>query len=101
MITLLLIAHILGFFSSFHALMSTRTAQGTIAWIVSLNTFPLLTVPAYWVLGRNKFKGYVTLRRQVESKSSDKVETVGWEGITWGMSISAMTKSFPTGVIPT
>lgn len=56
--------------------MSTRTAQGTIAWIVSLNTFPLVTVPAYWVFGRNKFQGYVTLRRQVESESSDEVETI-------------------------
>ena len=76
MITLLLVAQILGLFSAFHALMSTRTSQGTIAWIVALNTFPVLTVPAYWVLGRNKFQGYVTLRRQVESKLNDEVERV-------------------------
>lgn len=76
MATVLLLAHLLGFLSSFHALMSTRTSQGSIAWIVSLNTFPLATVPAYWVFGRNKFKGYVTLRRQVESGFTDEVEAV-------------------------
>ncbi len=76
MVKVLVIAHILGIFSSFHALMSTRTSQGTIAWIVSLLTFPLITVPAYWVLGRNKFKGYVALRRQEAVKFSTEVETI-------------------------
>jgi len=76
MVTILLIAHILGFFSSFHALMSTRTSQGSIAWIVSLNSLPLIAVPAYWVFGRNKFKGYVSLRQQMESQFDDEVEMI-------------------------
>jgi len=104
MITLLLIAHILGLFSSFHALMSTRTSQGTIAWIVSLNTFPLITVPAYWVLGRNKFQGYVTLRRQVESKFNDEVKRVQqklssyvqeFDGIQGGIQVATRLAELP------
>ena len=55
--------HVMGFFSSIHAVMSTRTEQGAVAWAVSLNTFPYLAVPAYWVLGRSRFEGYVTARR--------------------------------------
>ena len=55
--------HVLGFFSSIHAVMSTRTEQGAVAWAVSLNTFPYVAVPAYWVLGRSRFEGYVTARR--------------------------------------
>ncbi len=51
--------HVLGFFSSIHAVMTNRTAQGAIAWGVSLNTFPYVTVPMYWVFGRRKFEGYV------------------------------------------
>ena len=51
--------HILGLASSLHSVMSTRTSQGTIAWVVSLNTFPYLAVPAYWILGRSRFNGYV------------------------------------------
>lgn len=63
----LFLAHALGFASSLDALMSTRTAPGAVAWIVSLNTFPYVAVPAYWVFGRTKFQGYVIGRREVES----------------------------------
>ena len=57
------VAHSLGVISAFAALMSTRTSQGAIAWIISLLTFPYLAVPAYWVFGRSKFQGYITARR--------------------------------------
>ncbi|MGB5689568.1 MAG: PLDc N-terminal domain-containing protein, partial [Woeseiaceae bacterium] len=50
--------------SAVHAVMSSRTPQGSIAWAVSLVTFPYISVPAYWVLGRNKFNGYVLARQQ-------------------------------------
>ncbi len=59
MVTLLLIlSHVLGLLSSLHAVLTNRTAQGAIAWGLSLNTFPYLTVPLYWVFGRRKFEGY-------------------------------------------
>jgi cardiolipin synthase A/B len=60
----LFLAHATGFLSSLDALMSTRTAPGAIAWIVSLNAMPLVAVPAYWFLGRSKFQGYVIGRRE-------------------------------------
>ncbi len=64
MIPALIIAcHVLGVVSAFDAVMHTRTEQGTIAWAVSLITVPYLAVPAYWVLGRSRFRGYVTARR--------------------------------------
>ncbi|MFT5702530.1 MAG: cardiolipin synthase [Desulforhopalus sp.] len=56
---LILLFHILGLISAFHAVMSTRTSQGAIAWVVSLITFPYLALPAYWILGRSRFNGYV------------------------------------------
>ena len=59
----LVVAHALGFATSIVALMSTRTPQGTIAWAISLNTFPYVAVPAYWIFGRNNFNGYVTARQ--------------------------------------
>ena len=59
-----LVFHILGFLSSIDAVMSSRTSQGAIAWAVVLNTFPYVAVPAYWILGRSKFHGYVTARQQ-------------------------------------
>ena len=60
---IIIVFHVLGFISSIHAVMSTRTSQGAIAWVVSLNTFPYIAVPAYWVLGRSGFRGYVTARQ--------------------------------------
>lgn len=56
-------AHILGALTSVKAIMETRTAQGAIAWAISLNTMPYVAVPAYWVFGRSDFNGYVTARR--------------------------------------
>ena len=50
--------HVLGVVSSINAVMTARTAQGAIAWGVSLITFPYIAVPAYWVLGRRNFEGY-------------------------------------------
>jgi cardiolipin synthase len=64
----LAVAHVVGFFSSIDAVMRTRTAQGTIAWAMSLNFMPVLAVPAYWILGRSKFHGYVTLRQANDSE---------------------------------
>ena len=59
----ILFSHIAGLLTSVHAIMGVRTSQGAIAWGVSLNTFPYVAVPAYWVFGRSKFQGYVTARR--------------------------------------
>ena len=56
---LFLFFQLTGLASSVHAILNTRTAQGAIAWVVSLNTLPVIAVPAYWVFGRSKFVGYV------------------------------------------
>ena len=64
----MIVAHTVGFLSSLDALMSTRTAPGAVAWIVSLNTFPVVAVPSYWVFGRSRFQGYVIGRREDESE---------------------------------
>ncbi|TNF83203.1 MAG: cardiolipin synthase [Acidobacteria bacterium] len=69
LVTLIVItAHILGLLSSVHAVMTTRTAQGAIAWAVSLNALPYVSVPAYWVFGRRKFAGYVEARQDREEE---------------------------------
>lgn len=54
-----LLFQVTGLISSVHAILNTRTAQGAIAWVVSLNTLPVITVPIYWVFGRSRFEGYV------------------------------------------
>lgn len=63
----IVIAHILGAWSSIEAIMESRTSQGAIAWAISLNTFPYLAVPAYWIFGHSKFSDY-KLARQTTSE---------------------------------
>ncbi len=82
--------HVLGLVSAVHALMSTRTSQGAIAWVVSLITFPYVAVPAYWVFGRSKFRGYVQARRNtddlgdiIETEALEAVESFRVHGATW------------------
>lgn len=49
--------YVAGILSAVHAAMTARTAQGAVAWTVSLVSFPFVAVPAYLVFGRNKFEG--------------------------------------------
>ncbi len=65
------LSHCLGFFTSIRAIMETRTSQGAIAWGISLNTFPYIAVPAYWVFGQSKFSDYEIVRRKGILSSSD------------------------------
>jgi cardiolipin synthase len=59
----IVLLHILGIVHVVHALMTVRTAQGTIAWMVSLIAAPWVAVPLYWIAGRSRFSGYVRARR--------------------------------------
>jgi cardiolipin synthase len=54
-----LLFYVAGFASAGHAILSSRTAQGALAWSVSLVSLPFVAVPAYLVFGRNKFEGVV------------------------------------------
>ncbi|MFL1407614.1 cardiolipin synthase [Marinobacter sp. M1N3S26] len=47
----------------YRTLLSYRTAQGAIAWIISLIGMPWIAVPLYLLFGRNRFSGYVRARR--------------------------------------
>jgi cardiolipin synthase len=73
---IVVVFHVLGLVSSVHAVMSTRTSQGAIAWAVSLVTFPYLAVPAYWVFGRSKFQGYVIARRNADTRNDPREQEI-------------------------
>lgn len=60
---LLTLVYLAGALTSIIAIMGTRTSQGAIAWAISLNTIPYVALPAYWVFGRSKFRGYEKKRR--------------------------------------
>ena len=71
-----IVVYVLGIASAVHALMTTRTSQGAIAWVLSLIWFPWLSVPAYWVFGRSKFEGYVIRRQAKDLQHRDVITRI-------------------------
>jgi cardiolipin synthase len=60
--------------------MTVRTSQGAIAWSVVLLTFPLIAIPAYLVLGRNRFVGHIKARRS-GTQEINQVAARAFDGI--------------------
>ncbi len=63
--------YILGFLASLDAIWKGRTAQGSIAWAISLIVFPYLALPMYYIFGDRKFYAYVKAMRSGNKKIDD------------------------------
>ena len=59
----LICCYVLGFIAALEVIYKGRTAQGTIAWVVSLLLMPVLALPCYLLFGSRRFQGYVKARR--------------------------------------
>ncbi|MCM2375183.1 cardiolipin synthase [Aporhodopirellula aestuarii] len=70
----LMIAHLLGMIASVNVLSESRTPQGAIAWIVSLNTFPYVAVPLYWTIGETDYGEHALTYRASRSSGTHIVE---------------------------
>lgn len=55
----------------FRILLTYRTAQGAIAWIVGLLGLPYFAVPLFLLFGRHRFGGYVKARRMGDEALTD------------------------------
>ncbi|MDC0274483.1 MAG: PLDc N-terminal domain-containing protein [Planctomycetaceae bacterium] len=64
---------ILGVLTAFHNVMRTRTPPGAVAWCFALVLFPIVSLPFYWIFGRNKFAGYVVSRQQGDLEIQQQV----------------------------
>ena len=93
-IALVVVIEIVGILSAVHAVMSVRTPQGAIAWAVSLVTFPYVSVPAYWIFGRNKFNGYVLARQKDIESLSDTIRQANVQ-----LNVSAVDRTSQRGAI--
>ena len=76
LVSIFVLFQVIGLFSSVHAILQTRTPQGAIAWVVSLNALPIIAVPAYWVFGRSKFNGYVNAWRDASLPIEDDLKRI-------------------------
>ena len=64
----LLVFQLTGLFLAARVILSNRSTQGTIAWILSLMLLPVAAVPMYLLFGRNRLEFYVKARRSIEEK---------------------------------
>ncbi|GAB3287098.1 cardiolipin synthase [Parahaliea aestuarii] len=61
-------------FCAVDAIIRVRTAQGAIAWALSLLTIPYLALPCYLIFGRNKFAGYLEQRREIAHETRELLQ---------------------------
>jgi cardiolipin synthase len=66
--------YLLGWLSALHAIMTSRTSQGAIAWAISMSTFPFIALPLYWIFGRTRFNGYVDARRTRDQRTNPLIK---------------------------
>ncbi|CAE6954483.1 MULTISPECIES: cardiolipin synthase [Pseudomonas] len=65
---LLISIHLCGLIAAVHAVLTVRTAQGALAWGLSLFFMPYLTLLPYIVFGRSRFDAYVKARRKCDEE---------------------------------
>lgn len=73
----------LGFLAAGHAALTVRTAQGAVAWTVSLVSFPFLALPLYLVFGRNRFSGMAEAFRENQDENDQFLKTFEQELVPW------------------
>jgi cardiolipin synthase len=70
--------HLLGIIAAIHALLTVRTAQGSIAWAMPLIFIPYITLIPYLVFGRSSFDAYIKARRQANREMRDAIVDLNW-----------------------
>ena len=75
---LILLIHTLGLIAAVHAVLTVRTAQGAIAWAMSLFFIPYFTLIPYLIFGRSTFDDYIRARRQANQEMREAIADLDW-----------------------
>lgn len=70
--------HALGTLAAIHAVLTVRTAQGALAWGLSLFFMPYLTLLPYLIFGRSRFDAYVKARREADKEMHHAMAAQDW-----------------------
>ncbi|MFJ3487574.1 cardiolipin synthase [Pseudomonas sp. NPDC090202] len=71
--------HLLGIVAAIHALLTVRTAQGSLAWAMPLIFIPYITLIPYLVFGRSTFDAYIKARRQANNEMRNAIVDFNWK----------------------
>lgn len=74
--------YLIALYCIFRILLTYRTAQGAMAWIVGLLAMPYLAVPLFLLFGRNRFLGYIRARRMGDKALSSLIDRYEHEAAT-------------------
>lgn len=91
---LFVVVEVWGLMAAFQALQQGRSPQGTIAWTVSLVMVPLLSLPLYFLFGRDRFEGYAIARR----RGCDELNELAKKVYSYGLMFRSEFASDTTGV---
>ncbi|MGV8842072.1 MAG: cardiolipin synthase [Pseudomonas sp.] len=75
---LIALIHAVGMLAAVHAVLTVRTAQGSIAWALSLFFMPYLTLLPYLVFGRSRFDAYIQARRLADEHMHLAMTALDW-----------------------
>ena len=75
--------YVAGIIAAIESVMTVRTAQGAIAWSVSLVSFPFVAVPAYLVFGRSKFEGISDAYQERKGEIDDLIKDINAKLEPW------------------
>ncbi|MBM7063380.1 cardiolipin synthase [Pseudomonas sp. UL073] len=92
---LIALTHVLGVIAALHAVFTVRTAQGAIAWALSLLFMPYLTLLPYLVFGRSSFDAYIRARRQANREMHVAMAGLDWRD--WVSEAVAARRSLDSG----
>ncbi|MBA1203972.1 cardiolipin synthase [Pseudomonas capeferrum] len=73
------LVHLLGIVAALHAVFTVRTAQGAIAWAMSLLFIPYLTLIPYLIFGARSFYAYILARRQANQEMHVAMANLNWQ----------------------
>jgi len=90
-----LILELMALFSAYDAIMRARTSQGAVAWSIALISFPLISLPLYFIFGRSKFQGYVIARRTSHNQLTSVVEKLQAKSPPFRAQFSTNEHTFP------
>jgi cardiolipin synthase len=80
--------HVAGLACAVEAVVSARTPQGSLAWALSLVTFPYVSVPLYLVFGRSEFEGYVAAQRAAGRQGREQLTELIKDAHTFGAQVA-------------
>lgn len=83
-----------GIIAAIDAVMTARTAQGAIAWAVTLVAMPVVALPAYLVFGRSKFAGMVDAYEARKDEIDALIDEIGRNLAPWNVPAEAQPRNF-------